>query len=569
MGRKKKRTGQREFTPLKREIWKIGLYIRLSRDDGGDESLSVINQKKILVEFVERCFQEEHIVRDIYIDDGKSGTDHDRPEFQRMILDIKEKKVNCIICKNLSRAFRNYSDQGYFLEKFFPQTGTRFITLDGPKIDTFLEPEAVNGLEVPINGLMNDRFAYKTSVDIRRTFDMKRRKGEFIGAFAPYGYRKDPEDKNRLIIDPEAAEVVKNIFQWYVYGDERERKNREEGQSSRQGRMSKAGIARKLNSMGILNPSAYKFRNGSNYYNPNSSISDGSWQGSSVGAILSNEIYTGTMVQGRQKVVSYKIHDKVAVPQEQWFKVPHTHEAIIDRQLFELAGEIQRRDIRCAPGNSQDHLFAGMLICADCRRAMTRKPSKDKVYFNCSTYKRKSREQCSIHSIRLDVLEQAVLTVIQKQIDLADHIQETAEQVKQELDREGKQEKLESILKLRRQEIEKAEELKDEIYLEWKRENIDEMRYRKLKNRLEDQIERLKRQTVHIQEEISGIDGEGDLSSSYIKYFLDHKNISCLSQGLIFQLINKILIHKNGELTIDFKFKDPFLSLLNRQQTLH
>ena len=171
-------------------VWRIALYIRLSRDDGNDESMSISNQRKILMEYVGQFFKEDGKLIDVYADDGQTGTDFERPEFQRMLRDIEAGKVNCIICKNLSRAFRNYSDQGYFLEKIFPKFHIRFITLGDPKIDTFINPEAVSGMEVPINGLMNDRFAYKTSSDIRRTFDTKRRKGEFIGAFAPYGYKK-------------------------------------------------------------------------------------------------------------------------------------------------------------------------------------------------------------------------------------------------------------------------------------------------------------------------------------------------------------------------------------------
>lgn len=214
---------------------------------------------------MEENFQEEDIIEDIYIDDGQSGTDYDRPEFQRMLCDVERGKVNCIVCKNLSRAFRNYSDQGYFLESYFPKFHTRFVTLGDPKVDTFTDPEVVSGMEVPISGLMNDRFACKTSNDIRRTFDTKRRRGEFIGAFAPYGYLKDPEDKNHLIIDPDAAEVVRDIFCWYVYGDMKMEKEKEE---RFRGNMSKEGIARRLNDLGIPNPTAYKRRQGLKYCNP-------------------------------------------------------------------------------------------------------------------------------------------------------------------------------------------------------------------------------------------------------------------------------------------------------------
>lgn len=550
----------------KKRIWYIAIYIRLSRDDGNDESLSVSNQRKILLEFVEKSFQGEYVIVDVYIDDGQSGTDYERPDFQRMIHDVEVGKVNCIICKNLSRAFRNYSDQGYFLESFFPRFNTRFITLGDPKVDTFINPEAVNGMEVPINGLMNDRFAYKTSSDIRRTFDTKRRNGEFIGAFAPYGYAKNPEDKNSLIIDPEAAQVVKDIFHWYIYGDgSTEIVTDEDGTEHEElvGSMSKEGIARKLNDLGVLNPAAYKRSKGMKYNNPQTDKNDGLWQGTSVTTILSNEMYVGTMVQGKQKVISYKVHDKVAVPEDEWYRVPNTHEPIIDRELFDRVQELQSKDTRRAPGKRQNYLFSGFLRCADCQKAMTRKPSKNLVYYNCSTYKRKSKTKCSIHSIRLDVLESAVLTTIQKQIELVEHLAEVIDEINKAPVVENKSTRLEASLKLRTQELEKAENIVTDLYLDWKNGDITRDQYRKMKEKFETQAEQLKVTIEHIKEEIE-VMGEGITSDNpYLTTFLKHKNIQTLTQGILSELVKDIFVHEGGEITIVFKFEDQFRRIVD------
>ena len=550
----------------KKRIWYIAIYIRLSRDDGNDESLSVSNQRKILLEFVEKSFQGEYVIADVYIDDGQSGTDYERPDFQRMIHDVEVGKVNCIICKNLSRAFRNYSDQGYFLESFFPRFNTRFITLGDPKVDTFINPEAVNGMEVPINGLMNDRFAYKTSSDIRRTFDTKRRNGEFIGAFAPYGYVKDPEDKNSLIIDPEAAQVVKDIFHWYVYGDGSTEIVTDEDGTAREvlvGSMSKEGIARKLNDLGILNPAAYKRSKGMKYNNPQIDKNDGLWQGTSITTILSNEMYIGTMVQGKQKVISYKVHDKVAVPEDEWYRVPNTHEPIIDKELFDRVQELQSKDTRRAPGKRQNYLFSGFLRCADCKKAMTRKPSKNLIYYNCSTYKRKSKTKCSIHSIRLDVLEPAVLTTIQKQIELVEHLAEVIDKINKAPVVENKSTRLEASLKLRTQELEKAENIVTDLYLDWKNGDITRDQYRKMKEKFETQAEQLKVTIEHIKEEIE-VMGEGITSDNpYLTTFLKHKNIQTLTQGILSELVKDIFVHEGGEITIVFKFEDQFRRIVD------
>lgn len=561
MARIRKSGSSKRIAPLKKALWHIALYIRLSKDDGNDESLSVTNQKKILKEFLEKFFQEAYVIVDTYADDGLTGTDYERPGFQRMIHDVETGKVNCIICKNLSRAFRNYSDQGYFLENFFPLHNTRFITLGDPKIDTFLNPEVINGLEVPINGLMNDRFAYKTSSDIRRTFDTKRRNGEFIGAFAPYGYVKDPKDKNSLIIDEEAAQVVRNIFQWFVYGDGSTKMiidNDGRALEILTGSMSKAGIARRLNELGIPNPTLYKKLKGFKYSNPNAKLNDGLWSGSAVSRILQNKAYIGTMIQGKQRVISYKVHETIKVPEEEWYQVENTHEAIVTPELFKMAQELQKRDTRTAPGKKENYLFAGVLKCADCKKAMTRRPSKTFVYYNCSTYKRKSKDKCTKHTMRLDILEKAVLLAIQKQIELAPSLETVIERINKTHIAQTKEARLEQLLKLRIEEYEKIENLIIGLYVDWKNEEITQEQYRKMKTKFEQQEEQLKKTIMHIKEEIDITGRRISSGNPYFQTFLECKNIKELSQGILTELIEGIYIHENGEITIHFKFDDEY-----------
>lgn len=197
-------------------------------------------------------------------------------------------------------------------------------------MDSFLHPEAIQGLEVPINGLMNDRFAAKTSMDVRDTFATKRRKGEFIGAFAPYGYKKAPDNKNALVIDEEAAQVVRRIYRWFVWEDEQN------------------GIARRLNDLGDRQPGYLQEEQRAEILLSPGEKSDGLWSSASVSAILKNQVYTGTMVQGRQRVISYKVHKRYAVPEEEWYVVPDTHEPVIDGELFRKAAQLQMRDTgRC------------------------------------------------------------------------------------------------------------------------------------------------------------------------------------------------------------------------------
>ncbi len=512
-------------------IWQVAVYIRLSREDGNDESLSVTNQKKIIAGYMETGFEGAFTLVGHYIDDGETGTDHDRPAFRQMIRDMEAGRIDCIVCKNLSRMFRNYADQGYFLEKVFPEHRVRFVTVSEPKIDSYLHPETLFGLEVPINGLMNDRFAAKTSRDIRETFAAKRRKGEFIGAFPPYGYKRFPGDKNKLCIDQEAAEVVRDIYCWYVY----------EG-------MSKGGIARELNERGILSPSAYKRSKGLRFSCPQMEKSKGLWSPRAVTWILKNQVYTGAMVQGRQTVISYKVHEKVAVPEEDWTIVLDRHEPIIPEALFQRAGQIQKAAARTPPGKSRRHLLSGLIYCADCGRAMTRQETRGIVYYYCRTYREQSREACTKHTVREDAVLKALSAAVREHLDQPEppsvgSAQETGrgqqsgteepergrwskiEEPEQErrsgaalaelcrgaLDRREREvSRLAELSSQRQRELEKVTKIIDGLYGDWKEGLIDKEGYIRLKERYSARAEQLEHAIRTIQAQYGEIVGDRD-----------------------------------------------------------
>ena len=528
---------------ISRTVWRIAVYIRLSKDDGNDESLSVTNQRKIITEYIEEFFEGEYIIVDVYADDGLTGTDYERPEFQRLIHDVEAGTVNCIICKTLSRAFRNYSDQGYFLEKVFPLYGVRFISIGDPSLDTFKNPDAVQGMEVPITGLMNDRYAARTSNDIRRTFNTKRRKGEFIGAFAPYGYMKDPEDKNAFVVDEEAAEVVRNIFHWFV----------DEG-------MSKNGITKKLTEMGVPTPTAYKHSKGLNLQTPRISRNDGMWGITTVCTILKNEMYIGNMVQGKQRVISYKVHEKIAPPKEEWFIVENTHEAIIDRETFDKAQRLQERDTRTAPGKKQLYLFSGLLRCADCQRSMTRrtnrKPNKTYVYYACSTYVFKSKDKCTRHVIKEEVLYEAVLKAVQAQISLMGDMAEVVKEINRTSTVCTQSKRLQQLLKDRSKELEKLTCVTDNLYMGWKCGDITRAEYVRMKAKFEQQAEQVKGIIANLQTEIQLSEKGVGNDNPYLTTFLKHENVKSLDRGLLVELIDTIYVHENNEITIQFNFAD-------------
>ena len=229
----------------KNKIWQAALYLRLSREDGDkEESDSVVNQKELLNQFI--SLEPDIVVYDVYVDDGWSGTNFERPDFIRMMQDMKEGKVNCVIVKDLSRFGRNYIDVGQYIEKIFPLLDIRFISVTD-NLDSVKNPQTMNTIMVPFKNLINDEYCRDISNKVRSSLDMKRKQGKHIGSFACYGYQKDPEDHNHLVIDEEAAEVVRDIFQWYISG------------------MSILSISQKLNAMGVPNPSCYNKIHGFKY----------------------------------------------------------------------------------------------------------------------------------------------------------------------------------------------------------------------------------------------------------------------------------------------------------------
>ncbi len=526
-------------------LWHIAVYIRLSREDGNEESESVINQKKILKEFLEEYFDGQFEVIDFYIDDGLSGTDDTRADFMRMVQDIEQKKVNCVVCKTLSRAFRNYSDQGYYLEYYFPRKNVRFISTGDPKIDTHLNPEVITGLEVPITGLMNDRFAARTSSDIRRTFNTKRRNGEFIGAFPPYGYLKAPHNKNQLVLDEEIVPIKRDILHWIV----------DEG-------MSLSGTAKRLNELGIPNPTAYKLSKGWNYCNPKTKDNDGLWTGSTVRRMMLNKVNLGHMVQGKQRVVSYKVHDKVTVPEPEWFIKENTHEATFTREEYDTMARLLARDTRAPNGKGVVHLFAGFLKCKDCGKALQRKSAKNIVYYACRTYTEKSKDKCTRHTIRLDLLEKAVLASIQAQVALIDSLSEIVDEINRAPVVDTQSKRIEKMLKEKQQESERLRRLSDGLYIDWKGGEISRADYQRMKKKFEKQVEQLEAVILNLEEEQRRTDNGKSDENPLFTEILKWGNIEKLDRNLLVELVDTVYVHEGKEITILFRFQDELEHIL-------
>ena len=524
--------------------WRLGKYIRLSKEDllrGRDESNSVINQRRLLEQYHQAHLEEfyEGSEEDVYVDDGKTGTDTNREDFQRLLSDISSGRINCVIVKDLSRLSRNYTDAGNLIENLFVRLNVRFISL-AEGVDSYRNPDSVSNIIVPITNVMNDQYCYQTSKKIRQVFDMKRRNGEFIGSYAPYGYVKDPQDKHSLLVDPEAAEVVKSIFSMFLSG------------------MNKRGITYYLNDHGVLCPTAYKKQQGLKYNAPNAQ-GNPMWSTITIDTILKNRVYVGDMVQGRQRVKSYKIHIQERVPEDEWFIVVNTHEAIIDRETFDKVQGLLKRDTRTAPKSKQLYLFSGFLKCADCGRAMSRIASKGiYVYYQCGTYKSLSKKACTMHSIKSDRLEAGVLFAIQQQVHLAVVYSELAARINSAPLKKSKSKRLEDAIAAKEKELAKIMRYKQALYQDWKDGEITRNDYRHMSEDYERQAEALNNVLRTLTDEQEQLENGVDAESPFLAAFLKYQNIDKLTREILAELIDHIKVYEGGNISVKFKYADEF-----------
>ena len=524
-------------------ILKAALYIRLSREDGDkSESDSVVSQKEILKEFLK--LHPELELYDFYVDDGYTGTNFERPGFERMINDISSGKVKCVIVKDLSRFARNYTDSGYYIENFFVRHGVRFIAVNnGVDSASGNMNAATQCIAVGVTNVINESVAATTSVNVKGTLNVRRQNGKFIGSFPAYGYLKDPLDRHKLVIDEEAAGTVRMIFEKYISG------------------ISILGITRELNEMGIPNPSAYKKQKGFNYGHPASKINDGMWSESSVRRILRNEMYIGNMVQGKSKKISYKIKQCVSVPREEWIIVEGTHEPIVSKETFEKAQSFFNRNIRKSPQKKEVDLFAGLVKCADCGRAMSKKSNKHSYgeyhYYRCTTARKMNKGSCTNHTIRIDKIEEAVLVFLQKMVEVATEYDEIIKAVNACPERKSKSDYLQKAVEKNLRERDFLSNMVLELYPDWKRGNISKEEYIKLKDECNRKLLKIDEEIKELKEKIKEIEN-GFEENAFVTGFRKIGNIDRLTRPVVTEFVDKILVHEGGRITICLKCKDEF-----------
>ena len=533
------------------QTFKVAIYLRLSKEDDDlscssgakSESNSISNQRKLIYDFMK--LHPELELYDEYKDDGKSGSNFDRAEFQRMMKDIEAGKVNCVVVKDQSRFGRDYIDVGKYKEKIFPKLGVRFITIN-EGYDS-LSATSSDDLAFTINSFVYDFYIRDISTKIRTNLTAKKQNGEYAGAFVAYGYVKDSNDKSKLVVDPFAADVVKDIFRWKIEG------------------LSPQNIAVRLNGLGIPSPAEYKRLSGSNYKTSFQTSSKAIWSHVSVRRILKNEIYLGVMIQGKRTTPNYKTKTVVTKAESEWLRVEGTHEAIISVRDFELVQELLRDDTHCRAGDVTVPVYAGRIYCGDCGATAVRKTvsyaGRRYVYYVCNANMH-DKTVCSRHSIREDILGQVIYQTVRHQIDLLLDVDKALRQFENLSWEKHKLKQLDASIEIQEEVVRKNNTLRLGIYEDLRAGLLDRSEYKSLKKELAERtdeataaIEKLNKEKREILDGVSK-------QQSWVEQFRQYENVTELTRPMVIHLIERINIFEDSNIEIVFRHRNQIEEIL-------
>ncbi|MGM9652197.1 MAG: recombinase family protein [Eubacteriales bacterium] len=524
--------------------YKATAYIRLSyTDDRSSESDSVSNQRKLIENFVEHNPDIEIVSEKI--DDGYSGIIFDRPAFKEMMQDVSDGNINCVIVKDLSRLGREYIETGRYLRRVFPAYGVRFIAITD-NIDTAHENSS-DDLAVSVKNIMNEAYCRDISIKTRTSLDVKRRNGDFVGAFTVYGYIKSEENKNQLVPDPYASRVVKDIFRMRLEG------------------ASALRIANELNRLGILSPLAYKRNNGLPYAKKGyTDKADCKWSATTIIRILQDETYVGTLVQGKQGTPHYKIKQTEQRPTSEWVRVQDAHEPLIDRQDFELVQRIKSLDTRTAPKENTVHLFSGILVCGCCSSRMTRKTNhaggKEYHYYYCPTGKKKG---CT-HPVMLK--ESSLIACVQDSlkayIDNVASLETLLAGIDQASINKALAKEYSDHIADNERRLEKVLEYKAGLYETLIGGMLTKEEYTAYKAMYTKQAEEIRESIRLLEEKLTAVLENRSERNRWISQFTQFSTMETLDRKALIHMVQSIRVLDKNELAITFTYEDEYKKAL-------
>ena len=535
---------------LNDKIYHAAIYLRLSQEDGDisvsdkNESNSISTQRDLIHAYLQK--QADILYETEFCDDGYTGTNFDRPGFNDMMKAVREKRVDCIVVKDLSRFGRDYIESGKYIQKIFPMLGIRFIAInDG--YDSADTGNQSNDFVLPFKNLINDSYCRDISIKSRSNLEVKRRNGEFVNNFAVFGYMRSPDDKHKLIVDEEAAVIVRNIFNW-----------KQEGWNAQQ-------IANHLNKLHFPSPMEYKKKCGQNFRTSFKTKTTAEWSAVAVLRILKNPVYTGVLEQGKTTTPNYKVKTKVVKDESKWARVENAHEAIITPAQFELVQTVLGMDTCRAENNDEIYPFSGMIYCAECQSPMLHRAAtsngKKYHYYVCSGNKR-DKNSCTTHNIKCDLVEDVVLATVQAHISMAIDIDNAMSQV-DSLDWEQREvRKIDGQIAAMELDVEKFSRIKLELYEDLKGGLISKEEYHSFKEDYDIRIQSIKQQISNLVSQRNAIKGGLTSAQGWFAQFRKYENIEKLTRLAIVSLIERVEINDNKDIHVKFRHADQFAAAL-------
>lgn len=511
---------------------KACMYLRLSKDDGMSiESNSIINQRELIQSYAKN--NEIELVKE-YVDDGYSGTTYDRPALKNLMEEISKKNraFDIIIVKDLSRFGRDYIGAGTYIQKIFPQLHIRFISINDNYDSKHADMSDTN-LMLPIRNFINDSYARDISNKVKSSQKMKREKGEYIGSFAPYGYKKSEENKNKLIIDENVRDVIKSIFDMKL-----------------QGYSSKA-IAEELNDLGLDSPKVYKENQGLNYKGGFKVKKGRNWSAKAINRIIENEVYIGTMLQGKSATINYKNKKQIEKDKRDWVKVDDTHEGIISKEVFYIANRMLKRDLYSSKEKKTD-LFSGMLFCKDCNSPLVRRvvkyKEKEQVFYICSKYNKE--KSCTRHSIKKEDLEEILAGIFDKYLIFHENLYQKIQTI------DITKNIVDTQIGILQREKEMTQELLSSLYVDLEEDIISKEEYQMFRKNYLEQITKLNENIEYRKKKQETVKERIKNNERWLFDLKKYKALTKPDRLSIVMLIDKILIGEDKEIEVIFNHQE-------------
>lgn len=521
------------------KIWRAALYIRLSVEDKGDHGDSLETQRKIMEAFLALCPDIRQT--GIYTDNGTTGRTFERPAFQQMIADVESGKIDCILVKDLSRLGRNTIDTGYYIEKYFPVKGVRFIAVND-QYDSEHNNISGSQLTLPLKNMVNEAYAFDISRKVRLQARESMKAGDFIGARPPYGFLKAPDNCHKLVVNVETAPVVRDIFQWAAEG------------------VPLNVMVKRLNESGAVTPGQYAASRGLFSYE-NKLAGSGKWQTWTVSKILEDEVYVGDMVQGKTKTVGHK---QIPTERTDWIVVPNTHEPLVSRELFGQARVMRQLAAeKCSKSKKNpysENVLRGRIFCAHCGKNLHRQRKDDRYFFHCISNDRIAKGACDsrIYLIESDLF-QTILTIVKEDAKAILGKRMEVKQADAKLDARRKT-AISQLMELRKTTTEKQRLLKG-LYEHFVIGILTSEEYRDMKAVYEQEIKALVQQTQAIEEHCKSLDNEVERLFSLADKLEQIAKKPRLTASLVEQLVERITVFDNENITVDFRFKNDFAQI--------